>query len=366
MTALTSRTRRSSIALAAAALLAITAAAPAVAGGGSTVVKAGHAGGKSVVVNSHGRTLYVLTPETVKHLLCTGSCLSAWLPVKTGKSTKLKAGGGVKGRLGRFSRGGGSYQVTLRGLPALHVHRRLGQRDRGGQRAQELRRHLARAQAGRLSRLSRARRSRGAGLRRSAARRRRWPCSASQAPDSSAAPSRLDDQLLDARRRAAPTSTARCGPPGPAAPRAGARTPRRSRRRSPPGSGSARSACVHPAPPRRPRRSGTAAARSRRPSRRCSRCQAGRCVEVEREDDDRSAGDAPQLRQPRLRRLPVVDRHAGHRRVDGVVVERQRLRAGVDRGRGRRRAAARASSRSARPRAPSGRPARRSRLRRRR
>ena len=117
MTALTSRTRRSSLALVAAAIVAITAAAPAAAGGGSTVVKAGHAAGKSVVVNSHGRTLYVLTPETTKHVLCLGSCLSVWLPVKTGKSTKLRAGSGVKGKLGRFSRGRGSYQVTLRGLP---------------------------------------------------------------------------------------------------------------------------------------------------------------------------------------------------------------------------------------------------------
>ena len=116
MTALTPRTRRPLIALAAAAVLATSAAAPAVAGG-STVVKAGHAGGKAVVVNARGRTLYVLSPETTRHLLCTGSCLSVWLPVNTGKSTKLKAGGGVKGKLGRFSRGGGSYQVTLRGAP---------------------------------------------------------------------------------------------------------------------------------------------------------------------------------------------------------------------------------------------------------
>ncbi len=117
MTAFTSRTRRSSIALAAAGIVAIWAAAPAIAGGGSVVVKAGHAAGRSVVVNGHGRTLYVLTPETTGRLLCSGSCLSVWLPVKTGRSTKLKAGGGVRGKLGRFSRGGGSYQVTLRGLP---------------------------------------------------------------------------------------------------------------------------------------------------------------------------------------------------------------------------------------------------------
>lgn len=117
MTLSASHTRRSQIALAAAAVIAVTAAAPAAAGGGSTVVKKGRAGGATVVVNSHGRTLYVLTPETTKHLLCSGGCLSVWLPVKTGKSTKLNAGSGVKGKLGRFSRGGGSYQVTLRGLP---------------------------------------------------------------------------------------------------------------------------------------------------------------------------------------------------------------------------------------------------------
>jgi len=117
MTASMSHARRSSVALAAVAALALTAAVPAVAGGGSTVVKAGRAGGSPVVVNSHGRTLYILAPETTKHLLCTGGCLSVWLPVKTGRTTKLKAGSGVKGRLGRFSRGGGSFQVTLRGLP---------------------------------------------------------------------------------------------------------------------------------------------------------------------------------------------------------------------------------------------------------
>mgnify|MGYP001319081556 CR=1 FL=1 len=116
MTALTSRIRRSAAAVALAAALATLAAAPAGAGA-ATVVKAGHAGGKSVVVNSRGRTLYILAPETVKRLLCTGSCLSAWVPLRTGKSTKLTAGKGVKGKLGRFSRGGGSYQVTLRGLP---------------------------------------------------------------------------------------------------------------------------------------------------------------------------------------------------------------------------------------------------------
>ena len=57
-------------------------AAPAIAGETKPVVKAGQAGGKSVVVNSRGRTLYVLTPETAKHLLCIGGCLSAWPPAE--------------------------------------------------------------------------------------------------------------------------------------------------------------------------------------------------------------------------------------------------------------------------------------------
>ena len=56
---------------------------------------------------------------------------------------------------------------------------------------------------------------------------------------------------------------------------------------------------------------------------------------------------------------PVMDRHAGHRRVDRVVVEAAAIRR-WRRGTARRRpAAAPASSRSARPPAPSGRAARR-------
>ena len=54
-------------------------------------------------------------------------------------------------------------------------------------------------------------------------------------------------------------------------------------------------------------------------------------VELEGKDDDGAAGDPAQLGQPGLGRLPVVDRDAGHRRVDGVVVERQGLGSGVDR-----------------------------------
>jgi len=86
--------------------------------------------GKQVVVNPQGRTLYELTPETTRHLLCKSrECLANWPPllVKSAK-TKLKAGSGVQGKLGVFRRSNGTFQVTLRGLP---VYRYSGDSARG-------------------------------------------------------------------------------------------------------------------------------------------------------------------------------------------------------------------------------------------
>lgn len=75
--------------------------------------------GKQVVVNPQGRTLYALSPETSKHLLCKSKeCLSNWPPllVKSAKA-KLKDGTGVKGKLATLHRSNGTFQVTLNGLP---------------------------------------------------------------------------------------------------------------------------------------------------------------------------------------------------------------------------------------------------------
>jgi len=74
---------------------------------------------KTIVVDSRGRTVYVLTPETRHSLLCDSSaCLAVWprVTVKS-KSVKLVAGHGVHGKLGLLKRSGGVLQVTLRGLP---------------------------------------------------------------------------------------------------------------------------------------------------------------------------------------------------------------------------------------------------------
>jgi predicted lipoprotein with Yx(FWY)xxD motif len=75
--------------------------------------------GEHVVINSQGRTLYALSPETSRHLLCkTSQCLSFWPPVTVPSSTtRLKASPGVQGHLGILRRSNGVLQVTLRGLP---------------------------------------------------------------------------------------------------------------------------------------------------------------------------------------------------------------------------------------------------------
>jgi predicted lipoprotein with Yx(FWY)xxD motif len=75
--------------------------------------------GQRLLVNAKGRTLYVLTPETSRHLLCTSSeCLKFWPPLTVpSRGTKLVRGAGVHGRLGVLQRKNGMLQVTLNGLP---------------------------------------------------------------------------------------------------------------------------------------------------------------------------------------------------------------------------------------------------------
>lgn len=74
---------------------------------------------EKIVVDAHGRTLYVLSPETTHHLLCKSSeCLKFWPPLAVHSSkTKLKDGLGVHGHLGILRRSNGTLQVTLGGLP---------------------------------------------------------------------------------------------------------------------------------------------------------------------------------------------------------------------------------------------------------
>jgi predicted lipoprotein with Yx(FWY)xxD motif len=104
-------------ALAAAALISGVAGAA----GASRVVSASHntALNATLVVDSRGRTLYSLHPETTHHLLCRSrACFELWPPLTVrSASVKLVAGHGVEGRLGLLHRSDGKLQVTLRGLP---------------------------------------------------------------------------------------------------------------------------------------------------------------------------------------------------------------------------------------------------------
>ena len=106
----------------AAATLALSAALAGIALAASTVTIGSASNAtleQTIAVNSTGRTLYALSPETTSHLLCkSGECLKLWPPVTVpSRSTKLKAGPGVHGHLGILRRANGILQVTLRGLP---------------------------------------------------------------------------------------------------------------------------------------------------------------------------------------------------------------------------------------------------------
>ncbi len=115
------RTWGALLALAAVALVVLVATAFASSAPSSLTLNSANSSslGNPVVVNPQGRTLYELSPETSKHLLCKSKeCLSNWPPllVKSAKA-KVKAGSGVRGKLGVLHRSNGTFQATLNGSP---------------------------------------------------------------------------------------------------------------------------------------------------------------------------------------------------------------------------------------------------------
>lgn len=118
------RRRRSGLAVGIAAAIltfaTVLAALALAAGGSSTVTSAANSKlGEQIVVDAQGRTLYALSPETTRRLLCKSSeCLKFWPPLTVrSRKTKLEAGSGVHGRLAILRRNNGVMQVTLGGLP---------------------------------------------------------------------------------------------------------------------------------------------------------------------------------------------------------------------------------------------------------
>jgi predicted lipoprotein with Yx(FWY)xxD motif len=73
-----------------------------------TLLEVRTVGGKSVLTNSRGFTLYWFAPDTPTMSKCGASCAAYWPPV-TGRPT---AGPGVSGALGTIVRGDGVLQAT--------------------------------------------------------------------------------------------------------------------------------------------------------------------------------------------------------------------------------------------------------------
>lgn len=118
--------------------LALSAALTAIALAAGTVTVGSTSSSKldeQVVVNTAGRTLYALSPETTSHLLCKSSeCFKFWPPVTvSSRAVKLKAGSGVHGHLGILHRSNGTLQVTLRGLPLYRFSEDHGKGQTHGQ-----------------------------------------------------------------------------------------------------------------------------------------------------------------------------------------------------------------------------------------
>jgi predicted lipoprotein with Yx(FWY)xxD motif len=106
-----------------AAILAITAMSAVAAAAVTTTLATGKAvvkgTTKTVVVDSHGLTLYTLSGESASHLKCTSApCLTAWPAFKVSATAKLTKTSSVRGSIGRLHRVSGKfYQVTLNGRP---------------------------------------------------------------------------------------------------------------------------------------------------------------------------------------------------------------------------------------------------------
>jgi predicted lipoprotein with Yx(FWY)xxD motif len=86
--------------------------APAATSSGNSLV-AKTIGGKQVLTNAAGFTLYWFAPDTATTSKCTGSCATYWPPVKG----PLTAGAGVAGKLGTITRTDGTTQATYNGHP---------------------------------------------------------------------------------------------------------------------------------------------------------------------------------------------------------------------------------------------------------
>jgi predicted lipoprotein with Yx(FWY)xxD motif len=87
-------------------------------GGGATVATKSVAGTGTVLVDSKGAALYTNDMDTSSKAVCTGQCLTEWVPLAApagGKPSSDDAA--VQAKLGTLQRPDGSGQVTFGGKP---------------------------------------------------------------------------------------------------------------------------------------------------------------------------------------------------------------------------------------------------------
>jgi predicted lipoprotein with Yx(FWY)xxD motif len=104
--------------LASAAILA----ASVLAAGGSTIVKTGSSSLGKILVDAHGKTLYVWAHDKGSKSTCNGDCATYWPPYVTSGKPKALAGANAR-LLGTSRRSDGRLQVTYAGHPLYYFVR---------------------------------------------------------------------------------------------------------------------------------------------------------------------------------------------------------------------------------------------------
>jgi predicted lipoprotein with Yx(FWY)xxD motif len=82
-----------------------------------TVAVSDISGAGTVLVDGQGNALYSPEQEANGKILCTGSCLSEWVPLTASGSSTPTASADVTGKIGTIKRPDGSTQVTIGGAP---------------------------------------------------------------------------------------------------------------------------------------------------------------------------------------------------------------------------------------------------------
>ena len=91
-------------------------AAPDATSARSATVKVAHSHLGKILVDSRGRTLYMLSADRTRKSTCFGACAKAWPPLRA--SRKPTVGTGLKAsKVGTIKRSDGKPQVTYNGHP---------------------------------------------------------------------------------------------------------------------------------------------------------------------------------------------------------------------------------------------------------